>query len=99
MRTGDITEVWLVKDEQTGFFDVFSDENDARRIAEIGFYDGAVQRLPLLTPEAAAVVEAAEALFDVIEPPRTDNYREYRNASNALAAAVRTLHAAQRNCS
>jgi hypothetical protein len=40
-----------------------------------------------------AVVGAAVTFVEVVDPPKTDNYREYRIASDALIAAVRALAA------
>lgn len=38
---------------------------------------------------AVTVIEKAVALVDVIDPPKTDNYIDYRRASDALIEAVR----------
>lgn len=40
-----------------------------------------------------AVVGAAVTFVEVVDPPKTDNYREYRIASDALIAAVQALAA------
>jgi hypothetical protein len=54
---------------------------------------GTVTRETLITPEMAAVIAAAKEMYDVIYQPKADSYREYREASDRLNEAVRTLRA------
>jgi hypothetical protein len=44
-----------------------------------------------------AVIAAAKEMSDVIYQPKADSYREYREASDRLNEAVRTLRAVEGN--
>jgi hypothetical protein len=90
----ELREVWVVRDKGGRVVDV----SDAVIHMSKVFPSNTVERLPLLTPEAAAVIEAAKAYekshwkwhdYLKLKKDRGDK------ASYRLVEAVRALHAAR----
>ena len=73
----------------------FNEENLAREVLkshhEFGI-ESTITRETILTPEHAAVIEAAKVMAGHIgQPPTTDSYNAYMIARNGLLTAVATL--------
>jgi hypothetical protein len=90
----DVTEVWATFTlKEKMLWEIHRTKEAAQR--ECREFPGAVymERLPLLTPAHAAVIEAAKALVDVIAPPKDTTYREYQAAAGELCVRVSVLRA------
>jgi hypothetical protein len=61
----ELREVWRVIGY--GFDDVFMDQESAERMQFVGVDEAVIERLPLLTPEAKAVLDRACKLQDMAD--------------------------------
>ena len=86
-----ITEVWVVQEEDGSVASVQAEEPRARVVRDLRQLGNTVTRVEVLTPEMAAVVEAAKEMFGALYPPKVENYREYTTARDNLVAAVAVL--------
>ena len=88
----EITEVWVVRGAVGNVIAHVETEAEA---ATWRFGGNTIERLPLLTPHDAAVLEAAEAFHDVTVSPRLATLGEYIAARDTMSNAVRALRAAR----
>jgi len=79
----ELREVWRVIGY--GFDDVFMDQESAERMQFVGVDEAVIERLPLLTPEAKAVLDRACKLQDMADATGVDMERCRPSVSRCTA--------------